>query len=180
MAGKRAARMCALHSLWAMGSCAFVSVAPLGSSWQGRAILPALRESEVDSNGEASLDSKECGKFKILTCSSTSCSKMREDMGIDEFAIFGSIYERKTAANADEVQVEESSCLGSCKLAPCVAVEHEDFVGSVSLEGMTPAEFNARSFHRVINEDDVDRVWQSVEGAIRVMAQGEIDEDDED
>lgn len=62
--------------------------------------------------------------------------------GVDEYAIFGGLYERKEAAGAPAVTVEESSCLGCCKNAPCVAIVHEDFVGYVGLEGMTPNEFN--------------------------------------
>lgn len=176
MAGNHAAQMCVLLSLWAGGSLAFVG-APFH---QGRAYHEALRESEFDRDGAGEhLDPSECGKFKIVTCSSTSCTKKRKSMGINEFATLGSLWERKEGANAANVQVEESSCLGSCKLAPCVAVEHEDFVGSVGIEGMTTAEFNARVFHRIITEDDIDRVWQSVENAIRIMSDGEGDEEED-
>lgn len=167
--------ICLSHALLAVGSMAFIQTIP--SSQQGR-VVPGLCErfqsADSDDFGEACLDPVQSGKFKILTCSSTSCSKMRKNLGVDEFATLGSLWDRKMAANAAEVQVEESSCLGSCKLAPCVAVVHEDFVGSVSLEGMTPSEFNARAFHRIITEDDVDRVWHSVESAIKIMAE-EVD-----
>lgn len=70
---------------------------------------------------------------------------------------------------APSVRVEESPCLGGCKFAPCVAIEHDDFDGPVSLEGMTPDEFSQRLFHRVSYEEDFDRIWSAVENAVRIM-----------
>lgn len=98
-------------------------------------------------------------------------------LGLDEFATYGALYERKENAKAPDVTVEESSCLGSCKMAPCVAVEHEDFSGTVSLEGMTSAEFQGKVFHNIFTEDDVDRVWGCVENAIQVLAQEEFNDE---
>jgi len=180
MTSKVAIPLWCVPCLWAVSSSAFIST--FLSSNQAR-LLPRLLEGQysedlINSDKDIGLDPVECGKFKILACSSTSCTKMRRSVGIDEFATFGLLWDRKMEAKAGNVQVEESSCLGSCKMAPCVAVEHEDFVGSVSLDGMTPAEFNARTFHRVMNEDDADRIWQSVEGAIRIMAQEGVNEND--
>uniref|UniRef100_A0A7R9WAP4 Uncharacterized protein n=1 Tax=Pseudictyota dubia TaxID=2749911 RepID=A0A7R9WAP4_9STRA len=177
MAANNVARWFALSSLWAAGSFAFVHIPT--SPFQRQ--VSDLRQKQswsplYETVDECELDPSECAKFKILTCSATSCAKKRKNLGVDEFATLGSLWERKELANAVDVQIEESTCLGSCKVAPCVAVEHEDFVGSVSLEGMTPAEFKARAFHSVITEDDVDRVWSSVERAIKIMAGEEADE----
>ena len=83
-----------------------------------------------------------CSAFTIQTCSSTACTKKKRQMGIeDEYAIFGGLYARKEDAGAYGVSVEEVSCLGSCKHAPCVGIQHEDFYGTVSLEGMSETEF---------------------------------------
>lgn len=65
-------------------------------------------------------------------------------------------------------------------MAPCVAVEHDDFVGTVALEGMTDNEFVDRLFHNVVTDDDADRVWSSVDNGIRLMAEEEQDEDSDD
>lgn len=119
------------------------------------------------------LDPTIAAQFKIVTCAATACDKKKKVFGVDEYAIFGGLYERKEAAGAPAVTVEESSCLGCCKNAPCVAIVHEDFVGYVGLEGMTPNEFNDSVFHKVVTEDDMDRVWSSVENAIEVMAEEE-------
>jgi hypothetical protein len=54
-----------------------------------------------------------------------------------------------------------------------VAIEHEDYYGTVALEGMTEAEFSDRVFHSVITEEDATRVWSCVENAIKVMAEEE-------
>lgn len=96
----------------------------------------------LNSAGSEELDPEIASQFKILTCSATSCAARRRKVGLDEFATLAGLYERKEGACASEVEVEESSCLGCCKNAPCVAIEHEDFFGTVALEGMTPGEFN--------------------------------------
>ena len=91
-----------------------------------------------------------CSQFKILTCTSKACSQKRQVLQIDQYATFAALYQRKEEAGDPYslVDVEESPCLGRCKLAPCVAVEHEDFVGTVGLIGMTDSELNDRVFHR--------------------------------
>lgn len=120
-------------------------------------------------------------KFKILTCSATSCAKKRKVMGQDSLSTFCDLYTRiSNGGFANVVEIEESSCLGGCKMAPCVAVEHDDFVGTVALEGMTDNEFVDRLFHNVVTDDDADRVWSSVDNGIRLMAEEEQDEDSDD
>jgi len=88
------------------------------------------------------LDPTIASQFKILTCSATSCAAKRRKVGLDEFATLAGLYERKEGACATEVEVCETSCLGCCRNAPVVAIEHEDFFGTVALEGMTPNEFS--------------------------------------
>jgi len=127
----------------------------------------------LNSAGSEELDPEIASQFKILTCSATSCAARRRKVGLDEFATLAGLYERKEGACASEVEVEESSCLGCCKNAPCVAIEHEDFFGTVALEGMTPGEFNDNLFHNVLTDDDMNRVWACVENAIRLMAEEE-------
>ena len=83
-------------------------------------------------------------KFKIVTCMSTSCSQKRKNLGLDDLATFGAMYSRAKNGCAPSVQVEEGPCQGACKMAPCIAIEHDDFVGSVALEGMTDREFSDR------------------------------------
>ena len=97
---------------------------------------------------EILLDPTISSQFKIVTCSSTSCRKRMNSLGLDEYAILSGLYQRKEIAGAPEVTVEESSCLGGCKVGPCVGVEHEDYFGTVSLEGMEPNEFNDSIFHK--------------------------------
>lgn len=115
------------------------------------------------------LEPSVCEQFKILTCSSTSCAKKRKVLGMDEFATFGAFYGRIKDGRAPGVQIEESPCLGSCKKAPCVAIQHDEFIGNVGLEGMTATELAERVFHSVITENDADRVWSCVEDAIQQM-----------
>ena len=94
-------------------------------------------------------------KFKIVACMSTSCSRRRKNLGLDSLATFSDLYTLSSQATARSstgiagstepiIMVEEGPCLGACKMAPCVAIEHEDFVGSVALEGMTDREFMDR------------------------------------
>lgn len=91
-------------------------------------------------------------KFKIVTCMSTSCCRRRKNLGLDSLATFSDLYTLSSKATARSstgsaepiIMVEEGPCLGACKMAPCVAIEHEDFVGSVALEGMTDREFMDR------------------------------------
>lgn len=84
-------------------------------------------------------------KFKIVTCMSTSCAKRRKNLGLDSLSTFAAFYVRsKGEGDVPVIEVAEGPCLGACKMAPCVAVEHDDFVGSVALEGMTDREFSDR------------------------------------
>lgn len=76
--------------------------------------------------------------------------------------------------------MEESTCLGSCKLAPCVAIQHEDYMGNIGLEGMTENELSLRLFHNIVSEGDCDRIWGCVENAVNIMAEEEEEEDDDD
>ena len=82
-------------------------------------------------------------QFKIVTCMSTACSQKRQSLGMDSLSTFGAMYSR---ASASQVQVEEGPCIGSCKKSPCVSIEHEDFFGSVALEGMTADEFSSDTY----------------------------------
>jgi len=100
--------------------------------------------SEIDADIISTLlDPNVSAKFKILTCSSTSCAKKRKQCGMDDFATYGAFYNR-IQDFAPDVQLEESPCLGSCKMAPCVAIEHDDYEGTVALEGMSGNEFTDR------------------------------------
>jgi (2Fe-2S) ferredoxin len=98
-------------------------------------------------------------------------------LGIDEFATFSAFYER-AQTNIPEIAVSESSCLGACENAPCVAVYHTEYKGSVAFEGMNSAEFADRVFHPIVDEDDVERVWTCITDAIGILAdeqQQEVD-----
>lgn len=114
-------------------------------------------------------------QFKIVTCMSTACSQKRQSLGMDSLSTFGSMYSQ---ASASQVQVEEGPCMGSCKKAPCVSIEHEDFFGSVALEGMTADEFSSDAFLNIVTEDDADRVWSCVENAVKLMAEAAEEEED--
>ena len=89
-----------------------------------------LSQANPTSNDQKDLTSA-AQKFKVLTCMSTSCSKRRKDMNMDELSTFSALFTRAEDDFPATVEVEESPCLGSCKMAPCVAIEHEDFTGSV-------------------------------------------------
>lgn len=116
------------------------------------------------------LDGEICRMMTVHVCASTACAKKRERLGLGEFATYGALYER---AGATGVDVDESTCLGKCKLAPCVAVSHEDYEGYIGLEGMTQSELSMSLFTGVITEDDCDRIWDSVENAVRTLAEEE-------
>jgi len=112
-------------------------------------------------------------KFKVMVCGSTSCTKARRIRNMDEYYTLGGI----DARSDHGVVVEESGCIGSCKKAPVVAVMHEDFMGYVGLEGMRGAEFQDQRFHKIVTEEDMDRVWCAVDSAVKEMV---IDEELED
>lgn len=117
-------------------------------------------------------------KFEITTCMSPSCNRKRKEAGLDPLSTFAAMYERSKQAGAANgnsdlfVNVEESPCMGACQYGPCVSIQHDDFVGSVALEGMTETEFADRTFQNILTEEDADRVWESVENAVQVMAEG--------
>ncbi|CAJ1950616.1 unnamed protein product [Cylindrotheca closterium] len=129
-------------------------------------------ETEQDENVAAA-----ASKFQITTCLSPSCNRKRQEAGLDPLSTFAAMYERsKRAAGADSdlfVTVEEGPCMGACQYGPCIAIQHDDFEGSVSLEGMTDTEFSDRVFQEIVTEEDADRVWRSVESAVQLMAEDE-------
>lgn len=133
--------------LWflVVGSEALVQFSRSASTGKsGFATLRAQSSGRADTSatGVDSVVAEEEKNFKIVTCMSTSCSQKRKSLGLDSLSTFGGMYSR---AASTSVQVEEGPCLGSCKKAPCIAIEHEDFVGSVSLEGMTDDEFSSKA-----------------------------------
>lgn len=108
-----------------------------------------INEQQQQQQDEILLDPQISSQFKILTCSSTSCAKRAtQTFGLDEYALLSGLYQRKEHAHASQVIVEETSCLGCCKLGPCVGIEHEDYYGTVALEGMTPNEFSDAVFQK--------------------------------
>ena len=115
------------------------------------------------------IDPDVAGKFKILTCYSTSCAKKRKTLGLDEYSTFSAFWTRANDFPVPLLRVEEAPCLGSCQQGPCVAIEHDEYDGPVSLLGMTPNEFSARAFHNVVWEEDAERVWGCVVDSIRTM-----------
>ena len=95
------------------------------------------------------LDPEVAGQFKIIACSSTACAKRCRDFGLDDYALFSGIYQRKEGSKTTHnVEVSEGSCMGRCKFGPCVGVEHEEYDGRVGLEGMTDQEFHYRTFQK--------------------------------
>merc|ERR1711957_78128 len=120
-----------------------------------------------DKNNNDDIISVQERQFRIITCMSTSCSRKRNELGMDSLSTFGAMYSR---ASSTEVRVDEGPCVGSCKNAPCVAIEHEEFVGCGSLEGMTDKEFSKKAFLNIVTEEDADRVWSCVENAVNMMA----------
>lgn len=115
------------------------------------------------------VDPEVASKFKVLTCMSTACAEQRKRLGLDEYSTFSAFWIR-ILQRSPRVQLEESPCLGSCKKAPCVGIEHEDYEGRVSVEDMSPTEFSHRAFHNVVTDLDADRVWTAIENAILSMA----------
>ena len=139
--------------------------------------LSADRESASIATAE-NAESRVAGQLKVLTCASTSCAKRRKELGQDEYATFSELYVR-AKDSFPSMTVEESTCLGCCKSAPCVGIEHEEYEGTVALEGMTENEFSDRAFQNICFLEDVDRVWQSIKNAVQVLAAAEEDGDDD-
>jgi (2Fe-2S) ferredoxin len=142
------------------------------TSW--RRATPICDEQNLNNASDTAntLDPKTAEKFKVFTCSSSSCSKKRKSLNLDEYSTFSALWDL-ARRSAPEVEVEESPCLGACKMAPCVAIEHEDYEGTVALQGTTESEFSDRVFHNILTEQDAARVWNSLENAILVMSQEE-------
>ena len=114
-----------------------------------RSILKASSNENEKSSCSLILDANIAKQFKVKTCSSNACAKRTLAFGLDEYSLFSGIYERKEGMEATkEVEVEEASCMGRCKFGPCIAVEHEDYEGTVGLEGMTTEEMNYRVFQK--------------------------------
>jgi NADH:ubiquinone oxidoreductase subunit E len=130
----------AVAGLLAKGSAAFQFP---HSSLQKSCQLKLSQQVDVDIQTENELRSVTASKFKITTCTSTACAKRRQRDGMDELATFSAFFSRIQDSRIPQVKVEEGPCLGSCKLAPCVAIEHEDYEGTVALEGMTQSEFDS-------------------------------------
>lgn len=153
-------------------AAAFIQPLPSPTSLRRTKAVPATTLSVVeDEMNEASLDDHVASKFKIVTCLSQSCNQKRKNLGMDALSTFGVSLTRVFAAqllcpshdffacsthspsqalysraqeNEPSIHVEEGPCLGACKSGPCIAVSHEDFIGHVSLEGMTDIEFADR------------------------------------
>ncbi|KAL3940684.1 MAG: hypothetical protein SGBAC_004828 [Bacillariaceae sp.] len=115
-----------------------------------------------------------------MTCLSPSCNQKRKEAGLDPLSTFAAMYERSKEAARNQtarddsdlfVSVEEGPCMGACQYGPCVSIQHDDFEGSVSLEGMTDTEFSDRVFQNILTEEDADRVWSSVENGVQLMAE---------
>lgn len=123
-----------------------------------------------------SVDNEDLARqFKIVTCNASACAEKRKRLNLEEYATFSALYVR---AQAYDIDVEETSCLGACQQAPCVGVQHQDYVGTVALQGMTEAEFANRVFFRIIDDDDAERVWQCVQNGIQFMKDAATQDDD--
>ena len=93
------------------------------------------------------LDPTVAQQFTIQVCTSTSCTKKLNALGLDQYHVLGELYAKAQEANIEScVIIEDGGCRGgkNCKFGPCVAILHEDFDGSVALEGMGSAEFRER------------------------------------
>lgn len=97
----------------------------------------------VEEEEKEILDPEVAAKFKVVTCFSKSCNERRKRFGLDPLATFVEMYSR-AQESAPCVVVEEGPCLGSCRNGPVVAIQHDDFIGHVSIEGMTESEFSER------------------------------------
>lgn len=118
-------------------------------------------------------------QFKIVTCSASSCTAQRKKLSLDDYATFTLFYERLYQNQLiNIIRIEETSCLGSCSMAPCVGIEHEDYDGTVALDGMNPSEFQLRTFHHVYNDNDVQRIWDILIQSIKTMAATDVDNDE--
>jgi len=97
----------------------------------------------------------------------------------DDLSLFVDLYSR-LSNNLPDVRISESPCLGGCQRASCVGIQHDDFEGSVAIEGMTEAEFAARTFFHVDTDEDAERVWHAVTNAVDQMREQEEEEEEYD
>mmetsp|Transcript_30750 Transcript_30750/g.55709 ORF Transcript_30750/g.55709 Transcript_30750/m.55709 type:complete len:147 (+) Transcript_30750:146-586(+) len=92
---------------------------------------------------KSSLDPNIAAQFTIQVCTSTSCTRKLQDQGLDQYTVLGDIYALAQSAGMEECMIiEDGGCQGgkNCKMGPCVAILHEDFMGNVALEGMKSEE----------------------------------------
>ena len=153
--------------------CHAFQIVSTGYNQKMRLASAAAGDHDIALSDKDQLDKSTAQQFSIQVCTSTSCSKKLKRLGLDQYHILGELYEKARIANIEkDIIVEDGGCRGglNCKMGPCVAVFHEDFVGSVALEGMAQSEFNERIFHGVSTQDDVERVWSCVTNAINLMA----------
>mmetsp|Transcript_22893 Transcript_22893/g.39169 ORF Transcript_22893/g.39169 Transcript_22893/m.39169 type:complete len:184 (-) Transcript_22893:370-921(-) len=161
-------------------SSAFQSGGPLNLIRMSHAGPLKAADETLSSPTKPSLDPDVAAQFTIKVCTSTSCTRKLKEQGLDQYHALGEVYAMAQSANMEKcVIIEDGACQGgkNCKMGPCVAIQHEDFVGNVALEGMNSNEFNERVFHNVLTEHDAQRVWSCMENAITLMSEeGENDE----
>lgn len=140
--------------------------------WQLASAAETSGDQDILVSSNKQLDKMTAQQFSIQVCTSTNCCRKMNQLGLDQYHMLGELYEKARLANIEkDMIVEDGGCRGgkNCKLGPCVAVMHEDFDGSVALEGMGQSEFNERVFHGVATQDDVERVWSCITNAIELM-----------
>lgn len=112
-------------------------------------LLMSSSSADLEENGRPFfLEPSIAEQFKIKICSSTSCMKRYQVFGLDEYALYSGLYQRKEDNGASAVQIEEGPCMGRCKFGPCIGIEHEDYEGFIGLEGMEPQEMSCRVFQK--------------------------------
>ncbi|GMI20856.1 hypothetical protein TrCOL_g13633 [Triparma columacea] len=111
------------------------------------------------------LDRKEASKFTLLACTGPKCTRANLSYSSDPEASFNLLADRLADTG---VEIEEVGCLGWCKRAPCVSVEHEEYEGRIGLEGMTDSEGAQKMFFGVV-EGEGGRIEEAVRGGIRQM-----------
>ena len=158
-----------MYSLYFIAAL-FVTSADTFTCTSSRSFLSRLNSHERDNSEtlQSALDPDIAKQFKVKICSWTSCEKRSKSFGLEEYALFSGIFERKTEQNLPMIEIDEAPCMGCCKFGPCIGVEHEDYEGYVGLEGMEPNEITPRIFQNIVTEGDLDRVWDSIENAIKV------------
>jgi NADH:ubiquinone oxidoreductase subunit E len=115
-------------------------------------------------------------KFTIRICTSTSCTTKRRKLNMNENTTYNEFNNRIQQINSplQYVQIQQKSlCLGSCQKSPCVALEHDDYDGPVSVLGMNNDEFTKSVFNTIIDSNDISRVLTCLENAIIQMSQEE-------